>query len=203
MDPSRLPDPFLDAFRELQRAYVAAPDPMRQSGFGGEPERWRAEREPLLQAVEHDGDLLDVDGANGLLLESLRGWAQERGVARIPSGLDQGEQLNEMARARLPAFASHFFCGNGWTWQPPRRFRYVYTLYDCVPQVYLAAYVGRSLDLAVAPQGRLIVGAYGSRSRQMPPFPIAECLSTNGFAVTGSTVGGRPPITAFAWIERT
>jgi hypothetical protein len=202
MDTNTLPEPFLKALRELQRAYLAASDPMRQSGFGGGPERWRAEREPILQAVEHDGDLLDVGCANGLLLESLRGWAQERGIALIPYGLDQGEQLIAMARARLPAFASHFFCGNGWTWQPPRRFRYVYTLYDCVPHAYLAAYIGRLLDLAVAPQGRLIVGAYGSRSRQLPPFPIAKYLATHGFAVAGSTAGGRPPITVFAWIER-
>jgi hypothetical protein len=137
-----------------------------------------------------------------VLLESLSAWARERHIALTPYGVDQGAQLIALARARYPGFASHFFVGNAWSWQPPRSFLYVYTLYDVVPPGYLAAYIRRLLRHVVAPGGRLIVGAYGSRSRQRAPFPIGAFLSAHGFVVAGTTVGGYPPITAFAWLDR-
>ncbi len=197
-----LPREFLERLATLEASYLAEDDPVRQSGFGGGPERWRAEREPILEAVDADGDFLDVGCANGYLLECLVAWASERGVTLVPYGLDYGARLVELARQRLPEFADNFFVGNAWDWDPPRQFRYVYSLYDCVPEHYLAEYVHRLFHRAVAPGGRLIVGAYGSRSEDIPPFDVERFLRSAGFVVAGTAHGGDPPITDFAWVDK-
>lgn len=197
----RLPDKFLQEVEALEPAYLEHDDPIRQSGFGGGAERWHAEREPILNAVQSDGDLLDVGCANGYLLECLVKWGSERGVKVTPYGIDLGARLIALARKRLPRFAENFYVGNIWDWEPPRQFRYVYTLYDCVPQESLKDYVHRLLSEAVAPGGRLIVGAYGSRSRGTAPFDVDVFLRSVGLEVCGTAEGGCPPITKFAWVD--
>jgi SAM-dependent methyltransferase len=196
------PADYLAQLRALEDAYLASDDPIRQSGFGGGPERWRAEREPILDAIDGDGDLLDIGCANGYLLECLVAWGAERGLRITPHGLDLGERLVAEARRRMPEFAANFHAGNAWDWQPERRYRYVYTLHDCVPPELLGEYVRRLLERVVEPRGRLIVGAYGSRSRGTPPLPVAEVLESFGLRVTGRAMGGDPPITEFAWVDR-
>jgi len=198
---SALPGTFLESLRGLEGAYLTHSDPIRQSGFGGGAERWRSERSPILEAVDSDGDFLDVGCANGYLLECLVEWARERGVALIPYGLDQGAQLISLARQRLHRFADHFFVGNAWDWEPPRRFRYVYTLCDCAPEGFREEYLRRLMRRAVAPGGRLIVGAYGSRSRSLPPLDVARLIRDSGLPVSGTAEGGDGPITRFAWTE--
>jgi hypothetical protein len=197
-----LPPDFLAEVASLEDAYLSHDDPIRQSGFGGGAERWRAERGPILEAVTGDGDLLDIGCANGYLAECLAVWAGECGVRLTPHGIDLGTRLIAEAQRRLPQFAANFRVANGWDWRPGRRFRYVYSLSDCVPQEMLREYGGRLLDRLVEPGGRLIVGSYGSRSRATPPLPIAETLASYGYAVAGQTTGGEPPVTAFAWIDR-
>ena len=198
-----LPPDFLAHIRSLQDAYLAQYDPILQSGFGGGPERWRAEREPLLNAVDADGDYLDVGCANGYLLECLVEWGRERGLSLTPHGVDIGPKLIQTAKRRLPQFATNFRVANAWDWHPRRRFRYVYTLHDCVPEPMLQIYVERLLDRVVEPGGRLIVGAYGSRSRGEPPLPVAERLAAYGFSVAGRAFGGDPAVSAFAWVDNT
>ena len=197
-----LPPEHLAHIASLEDAYLQHDDPIRQSGFGGGPERWRAERSPILEAVDRDGDLVDVGCANGYLLECLVAWAAERGVTLIPHGVDAGPRLIAAARRRLPAFAGNFHVANGWDWRPDRRFRYVYTLWDCVPPDLLGEYARRLLARAVEPGGRLIVGAYGSRRRDEPPLPIGDVLESHGLAVAGRATGGEPIVTRFAWIDR-
>ena len=199
---TQLPADFLESLSALEEAYLQHDDPIRQSGFGGGAVRWRAEREPLLDAIDADGELLDVGCANGFLLECLVEWGAERGVRLTPYGLDVGARLIEIARQRQRQLADHFYVGNGWDWEPPRRFRYVYALYDCVPVERLAAYVRRLLIDVVADEGRLIIGAYGSNSRGIPPFEIAGFLQSQGFTIAGTSQGGEPPLTSFAWIDR-
>ncbi|HUT57793.1 MAG TPA: class I SAM-dependent methyltransferase [Phycisphaerae bacterium] len=202
MPPEKdLPEEFLAHLRGLEESYLLESDPIRQSGFGGGPARWRSEREPILEAVDSDGDLLDVGCANGYLLECLVAWASERGLHLTPHGVDVGARLIELSRQRLPAFATNLHVANAWNWNPPRTYRYVYTLWDCVPQAYLGRYCRRLLARAVAPGGRLIVGAYGSRSRGIPPVQVGELLTSLGFGVAGGASGGEPPITRFAWID--
>ncbi len=199
---SALPEPFLQRLRELEESYLTSDDPIEQSGFSGGPERWRREREPILDAVDGDGDFLDVGCANGYLLECLVRWAQERGHSITPYGVDIGARLVELARQRMPRFASHFFVANVWEWEPPRPLGYVYTLIDCVPESMAQPYVERLLERAVEPGGRLIVGDYGSQSRGIPPRPVAEILGSFGMAVAGSSAGGERPTTRFAWVTR-
>lgn len=196
-----LPEGFLQELGELEAAYLREEDPIRQSGFSGGAERWRAERVPILDAIRDDGDLLDVGCANGYLLECLLKWGGERGLTLTPHGLDQGSRLTELAKVRLPEYADNFHVGNAWDWQPSRKYRYVYMLYDCLPVGYLADGVSRLLERVVAPKGRLIVGAYGSKSDSVPPFDISGFLESEGFTVSGNAEGGAGPITKFAWLD--
>ena len=197
-----LPASFLQQLKKLEASYLTESDPIRQSGFGGGPVRWRSEREPILEAMEMDGDLLDVGCANGFLLECLVEWASERGIGLVPYGIDQGAKLIEIARQRLPAHKSNFHVGNGWDWEPPRQFQYVYTMHDCVPIEFLEEYLQRLLSRVVCTEGRLIIGAYGSRSQGTPPFNVEGFLESRGFSIVGTGEGGKPPITSFAWVDK-
>ena len=94
--------------RDFRRWYLASDNPWRQSGWGSTPERWRLAREVILSAVEHGGAFLDIGCANGLLLECLIAWANERGVVIEPHGIDLVPELVDLARQRLPEYASNF-----------------------------------------------------------------------------------------------
>ncbi len=200
--PGALPHTFLSELRALEDVYLHHGDPAEQSGFYDGPERWRAEREPILEAISADGELLDAGCANGYLLECLVAWGRERGVSLIPYGLDQGTSLIELARRRQTHLADHFFIGNAWDWEPPQRFRYVYTLVDQVPLEYLEPYLLRLLGRAVAPGCRLIVGDYGSHSRGISARDAAALLRSIGLTVAGSAEGGSHGVARFAWSER-
>ena len=197
----RLPPRFLRELEVLESSYLLEEDPIRQSGFGGGPERWRLEREPILDAVDGEGDLLDIGCANGYLLECLMTWGRERGLSLVPHGVDQGSRLIDQAKRRLHDFDSNFHVGNSWDWEPAQRVRYVYTLYDCVPESYLPEYLHRLHKKFVARGGRLIVGAYGSHSRGIRAFDVAEALTSAGLVVAGSTTAGHLPVARFAWVD--
>jgi SAM-dependent methyltransferase len=196
-----LPPEFLSRLRQLEEMYLTSEDPLRQSGFSGGAERWRREREPILEAFQNGGDLLDSCCANGYLLESLRNWGRTRGLEITPFGIDQGSKLIELARKRLSQFADHFDVANAWDWRPARRYDHVYALWDCVPEDYLTEFVGRLMARCVAPGGRLILGAYGSLSRHEQPFDVEAFLRSAGYCVSGTACAGNPPIARFAWID--
>lgn len=200
--PENLPPAFMQKLAALEASYLTERDPIRQSGFGGGPQRWQDERGPILDAVSRSGSFLDIGCANGYLLECLRGWAwQWRHIVLEPHGLDQGASLIALAKQRLPDYATNFHVGNAWNWSPPHRFQYVYTLTDCVPTDYLSAYLERIMQSVVTQGGRLIVGSYGSRSRGIPPFDVVGALRSVGVTVAGTACGGDPPVTAFAWVD--
>ena len=197
-----LPRAFRERCDALARSYLAHPDdPRRQSGFGGGAARWRAEREPILEAVDGHGSVLDVGCANGYLLECLVAWGRERGLALEPFGVDRSAELVALARRRLPAWRDRFFVADAWSFRPPRRFDLVYTLFDCVPPTHLAAYLGRLARRCVATGGRLAVGAYGSRSRGIAPIDPAGALSDAGLRVVGAGAGGEGPLVRVAWAD--
>ena len=195
------PIPFLDRLRELEESYLRETDPVRQSGFGGGHERWRRERELVLDAVVDAVAFLDVGCANGYLLECLVQWGRERGVRLAPYGVDYGARLVALARQRLPQYASNFWVANAWEWTPPRTFRYVYSLYDCVPRDLLPEYIRRLLARYVEPGGTLIMGAYGSRSRQQPAHDVATDITAAGYPVAGSASRGDLPVSRVAWVR--
>ncbi len=192
-------DAFMDEMRALEGAYLASSDPIVQSGFSGGPERWRAERSPLLAAVSSDGDLLDVGCANGYLLECLLAWALPRRIT--PHGLDLGAELIRLARTRMPDHASNFHTGDAFSWEPPQQYDYVYSLTHLAPPELLGSYVERLLTW-VRPGGRLILGDYGSRSRGTRAIDVAAALRATGHQPDGESSGGEPVLTRFAWITR-
>jgi hypothetical protein len=196
-----LPAEFLADLDVTADAYLTHTDPIRQSGFGGGAERWRAERAPILDGIDRSGTLIDMGCANGHLLECLVGWGRERGLEIVPFGLDYSHKLVAVARARLPHWSEHFFVGNAWIWTPSRRFDFVYSLYDNVPKSFLAEYVTRLLIHVAAPGGRVIVGAYGSRTKELPAFDVGAFLTKAGLPVSGGVTIGRLPEARFAWAE--
>lgn len=203
MDERReLPREFRERLRGLEESYLRETDPIRQSGFGGGAARWADERGHVLEAVERDGELLDVGCANGYLLECLVKWAARKGVTLVPYGLDLEPRLIELARARFPEYADHFWAGNAWDWVPPRKFRYVYTLADCVPDAFLKEYVSRLLDLFVEEDGLLIVGVYVGQSAGVPAPDMAGILRALGFRVADSATRGLLPTSRIAWIHK-
>jgi len=190
--------------RDFRRRYLASDDPWRQSGWGSTPERWRLAREVILSAVERSGTFVDIGCANGLLLECLIAWATERGVVIEPHGIDLVPELIELARKRLPAYASNFATANAFTWIPLRRYDYAHLLLESAPPPRHREFLFRILDSAIARGGRLIVSNYGSRSKNETPFDVAGYLSSLSFAVAGSASASEPDgfvITRTAWID--
>ncbi len=197
-----LPPDFLAAVRDLEASYLQTDDPILQSGFGGGAKRWREEREPILEAINEDGELLDIGCANGYLLECLVSWGRERDLTLIPYGIDLNPRLVELAKKRLPTFKGHFFVADAWGWIPEKPFKYVYTLSHCVPDSYLEDYLEHLITHVVAPGGKLIVGDYGSHSHKISPTDFQERLGKTNLIVQGVVEGGEPPMSSFAWIVK-
>jgi hypothetical protein len=146
---------WYEQVRELiEDAYLAADGPEGQSGLGGDAAHWKQRRGVLVEAIDRDGTFLDVGCANGLLMETLVAWAD------------------------------HFILGNVIAWEPDRRFNFVFSALEYVPQARQPELVSRLLGLVVAPGGRRVLCAYrprGSRGAE----PIEEHLNAWDFTVSG------------------
>lgn len=82
----RLPQTWVDELDECERAYLSREGPLKQSGWNGTYESWKEKRGPILQAVDSDGDFIDIGCANGYLLECLAEWGKgEKGITLIPT----------------------------------------------------------------------------------------------------------------------
>lgn len=196
-----LPDDFLNELKCLQEIYLSHSDPIKQSGFYGGKARWKSEREAILQAVDKNGDFLDVGCANGYLLECLVDWAEAKGITIEAYGVDIGDYLIALAKERFPNHKDHFWTANAWDWVPPQKFDYVYTLADNVPESYIKDYLHRLLQCSVKPGGVLIVGAYGSYSKNRPAYNVADALIQAELKVEGQALCGELPITHIAWTK--
>ncbi|MDP8240237.1 MAG: class I SAM-dependent methyltransferase [Candidatus Hatepunaea meridiana] len=196
-----IPEDFVQSLYELEKSFLTEKDPIRQSGFGGGETRWKNERRLILEAIDSDGDFLDIGCANGYLLQCLAEWANAKSVILTPFGVDQGVGLIELAGRRFPQYASHFWVANAWNWKPPRKFCYVYTLYDCVPEDFFEEYIRRLLTGYVESGGTLIIGAYGSTSKNEPARDIGKDLRSIGFSVAGTAYCGELPVSRVAWVR--
>lgn len=180
-------DYYADNMRLLEPAYLRGTTPYEGSGFGGDAARWRAHREMIVDGIDRDGMLLDVGCANGLLMESVREWAAERGYDIEPYGVDLAPGLVRLARSRLPQWADRIETGNAIDYRPAngRRFTFVHTLLDTVPVGRRGDLVRHALDTLVEPGGRLLVSHYQGGSDRTAP----ELLRRLGYAVSGQSHG--------------
>ena len=188
-------------FRVLREAvtefYLADPtNPYQQSGRSSGTARWEETRRCLVKAVHRSGDFLDVGCANGLLLETLIAWAGEEGFALRPHGIDLVPELIELSRQRFPHHRESFEVANGFYWSPGRRYDFVRTNLEYVPEPDWAPFVQRQHAM-VAPGGRLILCHY--RNSNEAYVDVASVADRAGFAVTGRTDA---PGVAVAWIQR-
>ena len=199
MNNRMLPNQFLDDLRQLEKIYLAQSDPIRQSGFYGGEKRWQTERKIIINALDKDGDFLDIGCANGYLLKCLVSWATEQNLKIDPYGIDIGPGLIGLAKDRFPDIRDHFWVADAWEWAPPRKFDYVYALADNVPPAFLSDYLLRLLRQYVSPEGLLIIGAYGSTSKNQPAQNAANALIEAGLRVDGQACCGELPVTHIAW----
>jgi len=170
----------------LQSSYVAAPTPWQQSGKGGTFEDWVRLRIPISECVTRSGSFLDIGCANGFLLECLLNWTKMKNIDLVPYGLDYGSKLVELARERLPAFKDHIFVGNCWDWQPPRRFTYVHTCTEYVPNNLRTAYLKRLLSEFLEVDGLLLVSHYRASGEDLTRDWRDADLRAEGFNVVGT-----------------
>jgi SAM-dependent methyltransferase len=192
----------------LEETYLQAADPRGGSGFRGDDARWARGRRVIVEAIDRDGSFLDVGCANGLLMESVRTWAAERGSAIEPYGLDASTVLAALARDRLPGWADRIHVGDARSWEPAdptRRFDFVRTELEYAERDERPALVDHLLRRVAAPDGRLIVCAYGNASRGIETVePVADPLRTWGHTVAGeaeSRDSNGVRFTRIAWID--
>lgn len=196
---------YRDGLRLMEPSYLRAGTPQGGSGFGGTAAEWRARRSQICQAVDRDGSFLDAGCANGHLMESVAAWCGERGLRVEPYGVDLSAALVAEARRRLPRWADRIWVGNALDWEAPdgRRFDFVHTLLDLVPEARVPELLGHLLDRVVAPGGRLLVSHYVPiEQRGRHPAAVLDRL---GFEVGGITEPGDPggrPVPPTAWVVR-
>lgn len=175
-------DYYANNQRLLEPAYLRATTPQGGSGFGGSHESWRQRRQPIVEGINTDGTFCDLGCANGLLMESVRDWAGERGFDIEPYGVDISARLVERARERLPQWHDRLWVGNAVDWVPPdgRRFTFVHALFDFWPTKRRASAIRHVLSL-VEPGGRLLMSQYGAGDS------AARMLSELGYEVLGTS----------------
>ena len=201
MTDSKAREVFFREGKRITREYALADpsNPYRQSGKTGGAHHWEITRRCIAEAVNADGDYLDLGCANGLLLESLVGWCADRGHTITPHGVDFVPELVELARQRLPAHADNFHAANAYYWAPPRRYRFVQVLLGTtVPPADQRAFLTRVLNELVASSGRLIATQYGLGESATPEVAL-EALEALGFKVAGATACVSASV---AWIDK-
>ena len=139
---------------------------------------------------------MDVGCANGLLLDTLIGWAAEEGFVIRPHGIDFVRELVDLARQRFPRDCDSFEVANAFYWSPRRQYDLVRTNLEYVPRADWHEFV-RHRSEAVTPGGRLILCHY--RNADEPYVDVGVVAEAAGYSVVGRT---EIPGTAVVWIQR-
>jgi hypothetical protein len=118
-------------------------------------------------------------------MESVAAWCGERGLQVEPYGLDLSSGLVAEARRRLPQWADRIWVGNALDWTAPggRRFHFVHTLLDLVPEARVAEMLTHQLEELVAPAGGCSSATTSPPSRS-PAIP-SGCCAGSGCGWTG------------------
>ena len=156
-------------------AYLAAESPWGQSGKSGDEALWEEARRHVADAIDRDGAFLDVGCASGYLMESIVRWSPHR---IEPYGLEIAPELAALARSRLPTWANRIFVGNALTWNPPRRFEFVRTGLDYVPQPRRRDLVAHLLGFG----DRLIIGSF---NEEIEERALERDVESWGFEIAG------------------
>ena len=184
-----------DTRRILDPSYLDADTALGGSGFGGTDEEWRDRRQPITDAIERDGDFLDVGCANGHLMACVVEWCADKGVHVEPHGVDVSADLADLARRRLPQWADRIWVGDALTWSPPRTFDVVHSLLDFVRPAHRRDLIDNLLRFVV-PGGRLVLSQYGTTAS------AREIVEPLGFEIAGETrsptTRGKPSV----WLRK-
>jgi 2-polyprenyl-3-methyl-5-hydroxy-6-metoxy-1,4-benzoquinol methylase len=189
---------YADNLRLLEPAYLRGTTPQQGSGSGSDAAGWRQRRQMIVDGIHRTGSFLDVGCANGLLMESVRNWAAERGLSIEPYGIDLSPRLVELARQRLPEWADRIEVGNAIDYVPAsgRRFTFVHVLEDSVPPRRRRDLVEHALAHLVEPHGRLLFSRYRTSSGP----GAADELARLGYRVGGHATSAAGFATT-AWID--
>jgi hypothetical protein len=193
---------YADNVRLLEPAYLRGTTPQAGSGSGGDATHWRSRREMIVDGVHRAGTFLDMGCANGLLMESVRQWAAERGLAIEPYGVDLAPGLVDLARRRLPHWSDRIEVGNAIDYVPAdgRRFTFVHVLLDAVPRRRRADLVRHALETLVEAGGRVLVSHYQGDGGT--DLTAEEHLRALGFEVAGSArARGSDRGATTAWLQ--
>ena len=187
-------DSWFEANRLAIETYYLADsnNPYQQSGRTTGAARWEETRRPIANAVHRTGSFLDVGCANGLLLETVAKWVEERGITIEPHGIDFVDGVLELARQRVPDGTFHL--GNAWAWEPPQRYTFVRTNLEYVPPEDRASFVLRQ-HRWVEPGGRMILCYYPDRSGAIVDVP--GCVADVGLELGGVL---RPTDHTIVWL---
>jgi 2-polyprenyl-3-methyl-5-hydroxy-6-metoxy-1,4-benzoquinol methylase len=157
----------------------------------------------IVDGIDRHGTFLDAGCANGLLMESVREWAAERGHRIEPYGVDLAPGLVALARSRLPHWADRIETGNAIDYRPAdrRRFTFVHVLLDLVPVARRGDLLRHALEALVAPGGRLLASHYQGDGGT--DLTAAEHVRALGFPVTGESRCRDPhSASTTAWLEQ-
>jgi 2-polyprenyl-3-methyl-5-hydroxy-6-metoxy-1,4-benzoquinol methylase len=165
---------YADNLRLLEPAYLRAETAEGGSGTSATPEVWRQNRGMIVDCLHRDGTFLDVGCANGLLMESVRAWAEGRGLDIEPYGVDLGPRLVALARTRLPQWAARIEVGNAIDYDRGRRFTFVHCLVDSVPVARRGDLIAH-LRTLVEPGGRLLISVYGTTAGTGAAQAVDDC----------------------------
>ena len=124
-----------------------------------------------------------------------------RGHELVPYGVDIGPGLVQLATERNRGHEHNFVVANAWNWEPNRQWDFVYSMLDLSPTDMYCEWINRLLSL-VAPNGRLILGAYGSLSRGVVPEKPGDTIRACGLDVAGVATSANGN-SEFAWTKAT
>ncbi|MDE1824879.1 MAG: methyltransferase domain-containing protein [Candidatus Micrarchaeota archaeon] len=152
-------------------------------------ESWKDSREFLAGTINHDGSILDVGCANGLLLRCLEEWCRYR---LIPYGIDVNPERIQTAKALFPGHISNFAVMRASDVEGieaagfPARFDFVYfnVLDDWALDKKEETDTITKLLRLVLPNGRLVLGFYGIDAAASEAK--IKRLEDLGFDLTGS-----------------